>query len=213
MTLTLAQARDRVRLLVDDPAPGVRFLDADIDNALADAQAEAWDFAAGAGVEAGQVQGSATTSSLGVASLTSLSPLKITSVQLIQSSPNGFRINIPALRARDATQPYLYAATLLLTYVPKVTFPASSGASFVWGSASVSLPQLDKYMVVIAASELKIVDNEVLPGLENRKRELKEAVQGICNVPQWAVTPVSPSRQPSIRYTITGPDQMQLVWG
>jgi hypothetical protein len=214
MTITRAQARTRLRFLIDDPVVsndnGVRTSKDDVEDALKTAQQEAYNLAVTSGANIFQTQGTVTTSSAGLASLTSLAPQRLVSVAIQQGN---VRVPVPALRARDTQQLYTSAPeTLVVTYVPRVTFPAADGDPFVWGSPSIDLPQLDKLMVAIAASELKIVDAEVLSGLETRKAELKAAIDSLCNVPRVTVFPLAPGRQIAVRYIMSGRDALQLVY-
>jgi hypothetical protein len=213
MTLTRATARTRVRFIIDDPVvsgdDGVRCAKADVEDALLTAMHEAFGIAVDAGANLFQLEQTITTSAAGVGALASLAPQRIVNVSVQQG---GYRVPVPPLRPGDVDQLYTRAETLVVTYVPRPTFPAADGDAFVWGSASINLPQLDKLMVAIAASELKIVDAEVLGGLEARKAELVRAVEGLSNVPGWSVLPMTPRRQASLRYMMTAPDTLQLVY-
>jgi hypothetical protein len=104
--------------------------------------------------------------------------------------------------------------TLSITYVPSPVYPASSGANFVWGSSAVSAPELDKCMVVMAASELKIKEGEMNAGIEKRKEELRAAVLSRCDIPCWRSMPMGRTCMPVWwHYAFSDPHTMQLVEG
>lgn len=214
MTVTLTLARTRVRTLVDDPivtaSAGVRYTNDDVDDALKTAFFEVYGIATDGGSNLFQVEGQVTASGTGLASLTTLAPKRVVAAA-IQQGAN--RIQVPAMRTIDVSTLYQRSETLVVTYVPRVVFPVNPGDSFIWGQATIDLPQLDKLMIAIAASELKIVDAEVLQGLEKRKEELVAAVMSLGSSPSWTVLPMTPPRRDVVRYLMTGFDQLQLCYG
>jgi len=207
--MTLATARARVRYLLDDVAPGVIATDADIDDALTTAMFEAYQFFVQGGANIVQTAGLVSTNTSGVADLTTLAPLRIMGVNIVQG---GMRVQIPPLRLAQIQYYYPLAQPLEIIYVPRCTFPTAPGNPFVWGFSTIDLPVLDKLMVAIAASELKIVDAEILQGLEQRKRELRDAVDAVSNVPSFSVLPMSPQGQPTLRYAMIARDSLALTY-
>ncbi len=209
MTMSLTQARARVRFIIDDPSPGVIASDADIDDALTTAQQEVYGIIT-ASSNLVQTTGLVSTANDGTASLTALAPKKVCGVAIVQGL---MRVQVPPLRAAQMQYRYTAVESLELVYVPRVTFPSAPGNNFVWGSAALDIPVADKLMCMVAASEIKIVDAEVLDGIENRKMELQTAINALINVPSWSVLPLGPQNmQPFLRHIMTGFDTLALCY-
>lgn len=216
--MDLTTARTRVLALADDD-DGSRFnVDgtfAVVDDALKTAQIEAWTEAVGTGSSSLVQEVSITTSSAGVADLTTIKPLRIDNVALSQSN---IRLNVPPARFDQAPTSALISRTLLIALVTRAAFPSAPSGVFVWGHANLAdaSPVLDKLMIAIAASELKIKDNEPNPGLEKRKAELRASVESALSIPTWSVLPLDSitgvdNNDSGFSWIMTAPDTLQLV--
>lgn len=208
--MLLSAARTRVRTLVDDRNSDL-FDDSTLDTALASAQYEAQLWAVNAGSALLMLEASVTTNSNGVADLSSLAPMKIHNVAL--STGGAYRQTLNPIALHDISGPYVGAQTLVVSYTPRPTFPASSSSPFVWGSSTLSIPPLDLYMCCLAASELKILDNEVLKGLELRKAEAQKAVMSLIGSPAWTSMPLRLRRNSlGLSWAVTSPDSITLCY-
>lgn len=214
MTLSLTDARTRVGFLLDSEI-GIRFTNTDIDAALASAQYETLLHAVTAGANIFTKTGTVTTSTAGVADLSTLAPLKVVNVVYKSGST---KLQVVPSRQADVIQDYQAAVSLTVTYVPRPSFPASGAANFVWGSSTINLPPLDDLMCVIAASHLKATDAEQNVVLDARKAELKGTVASLINIPGWSVMSMDSSlraiggRGAGFVYVMTGFDTLQLCY-
>lgn len=216
MTITLTQARTRVRFLIDDADANPLVTDAEIDVALATAQEEVWERVVGAGVNVYTTSAFISSDATGLVSLTSLKPLRVSHVALRNGT--AFR-NVKPARGGDYSGTVASVQTLRVLYVPRAAFPTLVGDPFVWSTAAVSAPTLDQLMCVVAASDVWVKTGEApLKSLEMRKAELNASVESKINIPSWSVVPLRASSQfPDDRgagflWTMTGPDTMQLVY-
>lgn len=207
--MILTDARTRVRSLIDD-ADSELWTDAEVDASLASAQYEALLWAVVSGCNLFTQEADITTTSAGLADLSSLKPMKIVNVAQVTGTS---RFKIPPIQLHDIAVTHAVATTLKVAYVARPTFPASGAAAFVWSSASISCPPLDQYMVCLAAAEMKVKEGEEAPGLDKRKAELRDAILSLVNVPGWHVRPMrkSSSNGLGIAWAMTSSDQLQLV--
>jgi len=208
--MLLSAARTRVRTFADDRNSEL-FADSDLDASLASAQYEALLWAVNAGATLFMIEATITTNGSGVADLSSLAPLKIHNVALSSSS---FRQTLNPIAPHDISGPYSGTQTLVINYTPRPVFPSSPASAFVWGSSIVSCPPLDLYMCCLAASELKILDNEVLKGLEIRKAEAQKAAMALISHPTWTSMPLRQRCNGTLglSWTSTTPDSIALCY-
>lgn len=216
MTVTLTQARARVRFLIDDADANPLVSDAEIDVALATAQEEVWQRVVGSGVNVYTQHADISSSAAGVVNLSSLNPMKVVSVAW--KSGNTF-MQVPPSRPGDFIQTVAQVQALRVVYVPRATFPALAADPFVWATASISSPTLDQLLCVVAAADVWVKTGEgPLASLEQRKAELQKSIDEQISIPGWSVAPLrATSRFPSHRYAgfqwvMTGANQMQLVY-
>lgn len=214
--MLLNVGRARVLKMVDDE-DGDRFDEAgdsaEVDAALATGQQEVAQLAFNTGSNIFAQETTVTTSSAGVANLTSIKPHRIDYVSI---SVGGERLNVSPVRFDEAPANASGVQTLGIVYVARPTFPATPSDPFVWGHANVtSTAILDQLMCVIAACDLLITEGEVNRVLEQRKEELKAAVLSTFSVPGWSVTPIDSftvgGRDSGLGYIMTAPDTLQLV--
>jgi len=216
MTVTLAQARTRVRFLIDDADANPLVTDAEIDVALATAQEEVWQRVVGSGVNVYTQHADISSGSTGAVNLTSLNPMKIVSVAW--KSGNVF-LQVPPSRPGDYIQTVGQVQPLRVVYVPRAAFPALTSDPFVWATASISSPTLDQLLCVTAAADVWVKTGEPpLASLEQRKAELQKSVEEQISIPGWSVAPLrAMGRFPTHRYAgfqwvMTGVNTMQLVY-
>jgi hypothetical protein len=216
--MSLTTARSTIERMVDD-ADGEKYnrdgLNTELDFALTTAQAEVWQSVVNAGSNIFNVETSLTTSSAGVADLTSLRPIKLLNVAVTAAA--GQRLTVPPIRIDQAPINNASTWTLMITYVGRCSFPANPGDPFVWGSAGIDVTTLfDTLTCSIAASQLLIKEGIQNPALEQRKTELRAAVQQTLSVPTWSVMPLDQfvrSRFMSgMYYILTSVDHLQLVY-
>jgi hypothetical protein len=210
--MLLSEARTRVALMVDD-ADAVRWSTTNIDEALRTAQAEVWQLAAFAAPAHFAVESTSLSSSAaGVLNLASLAPLKILALHTYNG---GQRLNILPLHRTEALANSAGVVACAITYVPRVTFPASAATAFTWGHASITdTGTLDALMCCLAATELLITEAKTNPVLEQRKAELRDAITTRHAQASWAVLPLfggDGSGESGLGYIMTAPDQAQLV--
>jgi hypothetical protein len=211
--MLLSEARTRVAALCDDD--GTRFSESEIDDALLTAQKETWQQAVKSGASFLTIETTAiSTNSSGVADLTGIKPIKIVNVAEMRS---GQRYAMNPTRLDQAPQNASVVVPLAIAYVPRLSFPSAAGNPFVWGHANVTDTSLfDKLMCALAASELKIKDDEQNKALEKRKDELRAAVNEMLSIPGWSVMPMdsfsSDRALSSYAWVLTAPDTLQLVW-
>jgi hypothetical protein len=213
--MILSDARTRLLRLVDDD--GSRWNaagdNAELDDALKTAQEEVWLRLIESGAGIFEQEAAISSSSAGVVDLTTLKPIKIVALSLVASTS---RLLIEPCRMDTSPTNAPGIRTLLITYVPRVSFPANAGAAFVWGHANVTATAIyDKLMCAIAASELKIKDGETNKALETRKTELLDAALRTIDIPDWTVMPLDEfsddDRGSGLEYVATAPDTLQLV--
>lgn len=214
--MLLSEARARVLRLVDDDSSkyNVDGLFTDIDDALKTAQIETWQTAVASGNSIFVIEAPLTTGATGIGDLTTIKPMKLVNVALKNGTQ---RLTVPPARFDEAPTNAGAGLILAIAYVPRVAFPSASGNPFVWASANIAdlSPLLDKLMCVIAASELKIIENEDNNGMERRKTELRLAVSEMLSIPSWSVLPLdgfsAERRGSGFAYVMPAPDTLQLV--
>jgi hypothetical protein len=109
--------------------------------------------------------------------------------------------------------------SLAISFTQRPLFPVLPGDNFVWGTAAVENPLLDKYMCVIAASELwGNVQEKPHANLAERKAELRDALESSINIPSWRAQPLQQAisfpinRSAAFQWIMTAPHQLQLVY-
>jgi len=211
--MLLSEARARVLRHLDDD--GSRYNEAndyaEIDFELRSAQQEAWQLAISAAPQAFQVEGTATASA-GAVSLTSLAPQVITSVVIYDG---GARLKVPQVLFQTAPQNYTGSHSLRITYVPRVSFPASAGAAFTWGSRTTGGDMLDALTCALAAQALIVRSAKPNPQLDARIERLERSVRETLSPSAWSVLPldayaVAPMDS-GLGYILTGEDALRLV--
>jgi hypothetical protein len=215
MTMTLLQARDRVRALIDDTDANPLSSDDDLDDALTTAQVEVMQFVLSSGSNLLGVEVAKTSSADGVVDLSDVTPMKVNHVHHVLATA---RMQVLPARSSDFSSTVAAAQTLKIGYVARPAFPAADDDAFVWAS-TLDAPLLDKLLCLLAASEAWIRSgSKPLEALEVRKAEVRNAILGSLNIPQWTVMPlVAATRYPTQRYAsfqwvMTAPDTMQLVY-
>ena len=216
MAMTLLEARNRIRLLLDDTDLNPLIVDTRINDTLKVAQAEVWQRIIGHGANLFSQEAAVASTSNGVVDLSTIKPLKINNVQLAYGNT---RWQVQPAKLSDYVQLTTGVQQLRINYIPRASFPASDAANFVWSTAAVDAPLLDQLMVMCAAAECWIQSGErPLESLERRKQELKDAVDTTINVPSWVVMPLAAatryptSRYAGFQYVIPTTDTMQLVY-
>jgi len=216
MTITLAQARTRVRFLIDDADANPLVSDAEIDVALATALEEVWQRVVGSGASCFTISADITSSQAGVVDMTALKPLRIVNVVYATGT---IQLQVQPSRTSDYIQKVSGAQPLRIWYVPRATFPALSSDPFVWSTAAISSATLDQLLCVIAAADVWVKTGEPpLASLEQRKAELVKAVEQQVSIPDVTVAPLRVTRKfPTNRYAgfqwaRVGHDTLQLVY-
>jgi len=213
---TLAEMRARVRKLIDDTDSNPLNADADVDDALKTAQFEVAQLVVGTGSNLFDTEVTKTSSSTGAIDLSVEKPLKVSYVQFVIGTQ---RLQVQPARKTDWVAKLLTPMSMVVGYVARPAFPATSGDSFLWGATSAEMPTFDKLMAVIAANELWANANErPHAALEMREQKLREAAVESINIPSWTVMPlISSTRYPTGRYagfqwTSLTRDSVQLVY-
>lgn len=212
MTITLTQAIQRVRFLIDDADANPLISDAEITSALEVAQEEVWQLVVDSGANLFYQTAALTSSSTGAVDLSGIKPLKIANVSWEQS---GVTLQIPPARLFDGLLNVQQSWPISLVYVPRAVFPASPSAEFVWSQSSISMTTLDQLLCHVAASQVWIKTGEPpLASLEQRKVELQKSVENLINIPTWSVTPLGPvgSRNSGMYWRRSAHDTLQLVY-
>lgn len=216
MPMTLLEARNRIRLLLDDSDVNPLIADARINDTLKVAQAEVWQRIIGHGSNLFSQEAVVSSTSNGLVDLSTIKPLKINNVQLAYGNT---RWQVQPAKLSDYVQLATGIQNLRINYVPRASFPAADGNQFVWSTSTVDAPLLDQLMVMCAAAECWIQSGErPLDSLERRKQELKDAIDTSINVPSWQVMPLAAatryptSRYAGFQYVIPTTDTMQLVY-
>jgi len=213
MTVTLAQAIVRVRFLLDDKDNNPLISDAEITTALQVAQEEVWQSVVDSGANIYYQSADVSSSSAGVISLASITPLKIANVALVVG--NGV-LQVPPCRVFDGFANVTSVQPCRIMYVPRAAFPALSSDPFVWSQASISLTTLDQLLCHTAASMCWIKTGEPpLSAMEKRRAELQASCTSTINLPGWSVTPLTLGvvRDSGIFWRRSAHDQIQLVNG
>lgn len=187
--MLLVDAIARIRTLIDD-TDAERWSDAEVTTALTAAQYEALLWALAHGANIFSLEASLSSSTTGSVNLTTLAPMKVCGVMQLMGST---RVRVRESQSLDIGTPLTTVQSLVISYVPRPTFPASGASAFVWGNGA-PCPPLDSYLCVLAASELKVTEGDELPGLERRKDELKAALQRLLNIPGFTVMPMGGRR-------------------
>lgn len=185
MTTTLTQAYARVRGFLDDLTTSTsnqRWTDALIDTALRTTSVEALRAACKYGTDLFTISTNFTTATDGSVSLTSVKPLKIVRVQIVQGDE---RYDVTPARISDVRRHAARVETIVISYVPSPVFPALPGDPFVFGSGVVDVPEIEALMCALAASELKMLEGSENKGLERRKAELEQRVANLQEQPTW----------------------------
>jgi len=213
MTMTLAQAITRVRFLLDDKDNNPLISDAEITTALQVAQEEVWQSVVDSGANIYYQSADVSSSSAGVISLASITPLKIANVALVVG--NGV-LQVPPCRVFDGFSNVTSVQPCRVMYVPRAAFPALSSDPFIWSQASISLTTLDQLLCHTAASMCWIKTGEpALSAMEKRRAELQASCTSTINLPGWSVTPLTLGvvRDSGIYWRRSAHDQIQLVNG
>jgi hypothetical protein len=224
MTLPLTNARARALYLLGDDVGGDLYNQdgtfSGVDASLSTAQLEVAQLAASCS-NLFVLEGAATTTTAGVADLTSLGILELISVaQGDGTAASLSRFDIPAV---SPFAPRVYntpvSIPLIVRYKALPTFPANGAALFVWGSASTTATALlDQLLVLKAASELKARENETNAVVERRIAQLTDAIKATMSQPSSTTLPQDmsgtgyrPSSSYAYRYNSPLPQQLQLV--
>lgn len=210
--MTPANARDRVRLRIDDQ-DAVLATNTEIDDALALAQEEVWHMV----VEAGgnlAAREQAITATNGVADLASLSGGVLRLINISEKNGVNGRLAVLPARASDGMTNYPTSSVeLYVTYIPKATWPSSG--DFVWGDEDAPSKALDELMVLKAAQTIKITENEINGALERRAADMERIALSQINIPSVYAMPLigrSSRTKSRLRYLMTSPYTLQLVW-
>lgn len=209
--MTPTQARDRVRLRIDDQ-DAVLATDTEIDDALALAQEEVWHMV----VEAGgnlAAREQAITATNGTADLSSLADGILRLINISEKNGVNGRLAILPARASDGMTNYPTSSVdLYVTYIPKAVWPSGD---FVWGDANAPSKALDELLVLKAAQTIKITENEVNGALERRAADMERIALSQINIPSVYAMPLigrSTRTKSRLRYVMTSPYTLQLVW-
>ncbi len=129
------------------------------------------------------------------------------------------RLQVPPGSPADRVQNVTGVISLSVAFTQRPLFPLAVGDNFVWGTAAVENPLLDKYMACVAASELwGSINEKPHANLAARKLELKAALEGSINIPGWKALPLKQAtsypinRSAAFQWIMTAPHQMQLVY-
>jgi hypothetical protein len=214
MALTLGDAISRVRYRIDDEDE-VLASDAQITDALRLAQEEVWHLIveSGSNLSAREEKVTLSNGTGNLAGLLSTVPLRVIGVS--ESSGQNGRLNMYAARLSDGLTDYTSNVDVLVNYIPKIAFPATSGADFVWGSADVPDYAANELMVLKAAKTVKITENDISNAIEMRAAELDRIVRSQINIPSAYAMPLMGRgwrTKSRLRYVLTSPYTMQVVW-
>ena len=208
-----AEARDRVRLRIDDE-DGVLATDAQINDALDLAQEEVWHMVVEAGGNLASRE-AALTATNGTANLSSLSGGVLRLINISEKNGVNGRLAILPARASDGMTNYPTSTVdLYVTYIPQVTAGAD-GVDYEWGDANTPSKALNELMVLKAAQTIKIAENEVNGALERRAADMERIALGQINIPSVYAMPLigrSTRTKSRLRYIMTSPYTLQLVW-
>lgn len=208
-----AEARDRVRLRIDDE-DGVLATDAQINDALDLAQEEVWHMVVEAGGNLASRE-AALTATNGTADLSTLSGGVLRLINISEKNGVNGRLAILPARASDGMTNYPTSTVdLYVTYIPQVTAGAD-GVDYVWGDANTPSKALNELMVLKAAQTIKVTENEVNGALERRAADMERIALGQINIPSVYAMPLigrSTRTKSRLRYIMTSPYTLQLVW-
>jgi hypothetical protein len=208
-----AEARDRVRLRIDDE-DGVLATDAQINDALDLAQEEVWHMVVEAGGNLASRE-AALTATNGTADLSSLSGGVLRLINISEKNGVNGRLAILPARASDGMTNYPTSTVdLYVTYIPQVTAGAD-GVDYEWGDANTPSKALNELMVLKAAQTIKVTENEVNGALERRASDMERIALGQINIPSVYAMPLigrSTRTKSRLRYIMTSPYTLQLVW-
>ena len=209
-----AEARDRVRLRIDDE-DGVLATDAEINDALDLAQEEVWHMVVEAGGNLASRE-AALTATNGTADLSSLSGGVLRLINISEKNGVNGRLAILPARASDGMTNYPTSTVdLYVTYIPQVTAVTDDVTDYVWGDANTPSKALNELMVLKAAQSIKITENEVNGALERRAADMERIALGQINIPSVYAMPLigrSTRTKSRLRYIMTSPYTLQLVW-
>jgi hypothetical protein len=209
-----AEARDRVRLRIDDE-DGVLATDAQINDALDLAQEEVWHMVVEAGGNLASRE-AALTATNGTADLSTLSGGVLRLINISEKNGVNGRLAILPARASDGMTNYPTSSVdLYVTYIPQVTAVTGDVTDYVWGDANTPSKALNELMVLKAAQSVKITENEVNGALERRAADMERIALGQINIPSVYAMPLigrSSRTKSRLRYIVTSPYTLQLVW-
>jgi hypothetical protein len=211
MTSTLTAAETRVASYLDD-ASNADASTAQIDDALAVAFPVVYERAITIAPLRFMLEASKDTDANGKLDLTTLSPAPLRLVSVNYAVSGITRTPIPAASLADGPQNATGVKTLLISYIPAVTFPANGGANFVWGQSSLNLPQLDDLMCMRAASALTIYMDQPNATLEAAITRAERDLDRMLNPTTWKIMPLrGRSRDSGFGYVLTDATSLQLV--
>lgn len=176
MSVTLAQARTKVRGWIDDAGGGSapRWSTTEIDEALRAAQEEVARLIVDHGSELLRTTALVSSDAVGVVDVSSLAPMRVVGLSLVIGTT---RYPLPRTSIGGYREARPGVESLVVIYDVLPTFPLDANASFLWGVSGSNTP-LDSLMCAAAASDLKIKEGEDNPALERRKAELQALVLG-----------------------------------
>lgn len=211
MTITLAQARSRVQIYVDD-IEGARWTTAQIDAELSTAVEQAVSESISAGLDIFSITQIYALDANGFADLSADNPFKVITVAQFAGQN---RLLVQPSRRRSMLTPAtgLNATQIEVTYAPHPVFPTVPSDPIVYGTAtSAKSGILDALICAIAASSLKITEGEVNNGLEKRKAELMTSLLNIADNPSCYIMPFTgyPNQYRSLFRWIMNGQRIQL---
>lgn len=176
--------RTRVAAYIDD-VDAARWSTSEIDDALTAAQQQAWLVAYTATPDLYQQEASVATTS-GSANLSTLAIQDIVSVSINNGGTQSVRIPVPRVSAAAVQAIHSTSETLIINYIPRLTYPATTGDSFLWPSAANAL--LDDLMVLIAANALLSTKDGVqnaalIARMEELKAQIKAQAPSVTIIP------------------------------
>lgn len=195
MTITLGTFRQAVQSALDD-VEAARWSTTEIDRDGAIAVEQIMSEGASAGLDIFNTTTTVTLDSNGKADLSALPggmPIKVSTVAQLNGTS---RLLVQPSRRRHMLAPAsgLTGQTVEVTYVPRPVFPTSSNNPVTYGTSGVNSAILDALAVAITASSLKVKEQEINSGLENRKQELFQSLLNTANNPSAYIMPFAGSR-------------------
>ena len=213
--MTLAEARTNASQLLDDPN-NRRWSTTQIDFALQSAVSRCLEDYCGAGGERFDTEGTATSSAVdGTASLTTLKPLIIKSVTILDSSTY---IPIRATTKRDRFRADTTARSLVFIYVRDYEIPTSANTTqALVGNGATSAntwAAFDHWCVARAALQLAVKDDKLSQACGALASDLAASVLARPNNPvamEWPRNPAARRILGELRWTwLPGSQQMQI---